>query len=417
MKNSSITNANKRLLSNTMFLYIMTFSTQFFSFLVVPYLTRVLGPIVYGKVGIAQAYMTYIQIILDFGFMLFATQKVVEYRNDAARMGSLVSAVTVSKLGLSVVVSILFSALVISNSDMRHDYRLYILFMVATITNAMMPDYYYRGIEQMKMITIRTFCVKGLCTCLTFVFIHKESDYWMIPLFQLLGNAFSVVLMYRDMRINHGVGFRKTTFQFIKYILCNTFPFFVSRAASTVYQGLNTIILGATYGAAPVVGYYTSADKIISLGKSASGPIADSLYPYMIKEKNYKLIKKVFMIFMPIIVLGTAVMFIFAEPICVLLFGAEYAQAGNVLRCLLPILLVIFPTYILCFPVMVPMGLSKWANFSNIIGLCTQSVGLIILFAFSKLNIYTICLLTSVSEVSVFFFRLFAVLTHLKKNK
>ena len=64
----------KRLFSNTVFLYLLTFSTQLFSFITVPYLSRVLGPTVFGKVGIAQAYMSYVQIILDFGLILSATR-------------------------------------------------------------------------------------------------------------------------------------------------------------------------------------------------------------------------------------------------------------------------------------------------------------------------------------------------------
>ena len=117
---------------------------------------------------------------------------------------------------------------------------------------------------------------------------------------------------------------------------------------------------------------------------------------------------------MPIITIGVLVVFWLAEPICVWLFGAEYAETGNVLRCLLPILLVILPTYILCFPVMVPMGLAKWANISNIIGMIIQISGLVILIALENLNIYTLCLLSSTTEVIVFLFRFSVVILHRK---
>ena len=220
-----------------------------------------------------------------------------------------------------------------------------------------MPDFFYRGIEKMKIITVRTFFIKGAATVATFIFVKESLDYWMIPLFVMLGNVIAVIVMFQDMRKNYQVGFRKVEFSFIKNLIKDSFLFFVSRAASTAYQALNTIILSFIYGSSPIIGYYTSADKLISLGKTASGPIADSLYPYMIKQKNYKLVKKILFIFMPIIIIGVTTIFILAEPICIWLFGSEYAGAGNVLRCLLPILLVILPTYILCFPVMVPLGL------------------------------------------------------------
>ena len=293
---------------------------------------------------------------------------------------------------------------------MKHDAIFYLLYMVSTIANAFMPDFYYRGIEKMKIITIRTFIIKGGATIGTFIFVREATDYWMIPLFVMLGNSIAVFAMFYDMSKKYQVKFRRVNFRFIFNLVKESSMFFISRAASTAYQAVNTIILSFIYGSSPIVGYYTSADKLISLGKTASGPIADSLYPYMIKQKNYKLVKKILLIFMPIIGIGVTVVFILAEPICIWLFGTEYAEAGNVLRCLLPILLVILPTYILCFPVMVPLGLSKWANMSNVVGMIIQILGLSILIVIGKLNIYTLCILSSTTEVMVFLFRLIVVI-------
>lgn len=411
-KKNNIKAQDKVLFSNTIFLYILTFSSQFFSFLTVPYLTRVLGPSVYGKVGIAVAYMAYVQIILDFGFILSATQKVVENREDKDKLGKIITGVTCVKLTLSIILTIAFGCFVSVSESMKQDAIFYLLYMVSTVANALMPDFFYRGIEKMKIITVRTFIIKGIATLGTFIFVKEATDYWMIPLFVMLGNSVAVFVMFRDMAQNYQVKFQRMNFRFIKNLVKDSALFFVSRAASTAYQAVNTIILSFVYGSSPLVGYYTSADKLISLGKTASSPIADSLYPYMIKQKNYRLVKKILLIFMPIITIGVTVVFVLAEPICIWLFGAEYAEAGDVLRCLLPILWVILPTYILCFPVMVPLGLSKWANMSNVVGMIIQILGLVVLIILGKLSIYTLCLLSSTTEVLVFLFRLIVVIFH-----
>ena len=155
-----------------------------------------------------------------------------------------------------------------------------------------------------------------------------------------------------------------------------------------------------------VVGYYTSADKIVSISKSVSSPIADSLYPYMLKNKNYTLIKKILLIYLGFAVLLAPIVFIFAEKISVILFGVGYESVGNIVRCLLPTLLVIFPTYIICFPVLNPLGLSNYANMSNIFGAVLQILLLLLLILFNQINIYTICISSSITETSVFVFRL-----------
>ena len=119
-------------------------------------------------------------------------------------------------------------------------------------------------------------------------------------------------------------------------------------------------------------------------------------------------------VMMPIITGGVILIAIFAEPLCVFAFGKEYAGAGNVLRLLLPIAWVILPTYIIAFPVMSPLGLVKYANRSNIIGMFIQISGLIILKFVGVLNVYTICGLTSLTEVSVFVYRLLTVMLRKK---
>lgn len=99
---------------------------------------------------------------------------------------------------------------------------------------------------------------------------------------------------------------------------------------------MNVIIIGKIYGTAPEVGYYTSSDKCLSLVKMGSSPIADSLYPYMLNHKNYRLIKRLLGFVMPIITVGVIIIGIYAEPICEFVFGDGYAESGAILRLLLP---------------------------------------------------------------------------------
>lgn len=86
------------LLKNTIMLYIMQFSTYFLSFIVVPYETRVLGATVYGKVGVATAIMVYFQLVIDFGFILSATEEVSLHRDDKQRVSRIFTSVTINKI-------------------------------------------------------------------------------------------------------------------------------------------------------------------------------------------------------------------------------------------------------------------------------------------------------------------------------
>ena len=118
----------KRLFNNTVMLYIMMVSTQLINLATVPYLTRVLGAISYGKIGVATSYMAFVQIIIDLGFILSATRKVAEHRNDKNYLSELFTSVTIAKCGLAFFVSIIFIAHVKVSSNLRDDYLFYVLY-------------------------------------------------------------------------------------------------------------------------------------------------------------------------------------------------------------------------------------------------------------------------------------------------
>lgn len=129
---------------------------------------------------------------------------------------------------------------------------------------------------------------------------------------------------------------------------------FFSRISSTVYSTTNPIVLNMFYAGLPVVGFYSASEKFLSVSKSIVSPIADSLYPYMVKNKDFRLVKKILITTTPFIVVGAAVLYIYANQICEFVFGPSYVEAGMIVRCLLPAIIVIFPSYVICFPVLVP---------------------------------------------------------------
>ena len=190
--------------------------------------------------------------------------------------------------------------------------------------------------------------------------------------------------------------------------------FFLSRIASTAYTAANTIILDFISGGT-MTGFYTSADKLVSTAKSGISPISDSLYPYIVKNKDFKLVKKDLLVLEPIVILGCMIIFIWARPICMWLFGSEYGYAGDVLRTLLPAVAFILPNYILGFPVLGAMGMNKYANYSVIFGSCIHIINLLIMYFLGIMNIITLGVATSVAEGIILIYRIVIVMKN--KNK
>lgn len=396
-------------------MYLMMISVQVLNLITIPYLTRTLGPAIYGRIGLAQGYMAYVQIILDFGFILSATQLISENRTDEFLIAKVISSVTLIKIVLSFFVALAFVLLFAGKFFDKTNAVIIIIYLAAYLINALLPDYYYRGMEDMKMISIRTVLIRIIFTMLIFTLVRSDSDYLYVPISFLTGSIIALLFSIFDIVWKYEVKIILPNMKDVKKLFVISIPFFVSRFASTFYQALDVIIIGKLYGLSPIVGYYSTSDKAITLAKMASSPIADSLYPYMLKNRNFKLVKKMLLFLMPIITIVVVLIGIFAESLCIFAFGDEYAGAGNVLRLLLPIAWVILPTYVIAFPVMSPMGLVKYANYSNMIGMLIQIFGLVIFKLFGYLNLYTICALASLAEVSVFIYRIIIVLINRRK--
>ena len=112
---------------------------------------------------------------------------------------------------------------------------------------------------------------------------------------------------------------------------------------------------------------------------------------------------------MPFIFVVCTVVFVYAEQVCVYIFGSEYANAAAILRIMLPIVVFTLPTYLLGFPTLGAMGLSKHANNSIIIAAIIQIFTVIYLIATSSISVISIAISTTVCESIVLIYRLIAV--------
>ena len=266
----------------------------------------------------------------------------------------------------------------------------------------------YRGLEQMTTITVRAVSIRVFATAMIFLFIHAPGDYYLVPLFTALGNAGALVFVYWHLFCKVKVGFCRVTLGQVWREIRYSFQFFVSQAVTSVYSNTNGIILKATLGGV-AAGLYTNADKVISAAKNAMGPIADSLYPHMVKHKSFHLIKKALLMIYPVILLGCAGVFILAEPLLVFWLGEEGAQVAAPLRMLIPVAVFAFPNYLLGYPTLGAMGLVHYVNISSIggVGVYLAIVG--ILAATGNATLLTLCAATSCSELAILLFRIGAL--------
>lgn len=389
--------SQKTLAYNTFMLYILRFSTYFFSFITVPYQTRILGATVYGKLSLATALMVYFQLLLDFGFILSATEDVAIFKTNISKLREIYSCVTLLKLIFSLLSFLMLLPILFFIPMFKGDFILYNVFLIGTIFNGFLPDFLYRGMEDMGRITYRTIFVKTFFTLLIFIFLKTPEDYMSVPILLGLGNGIALLWTIYDIKKRYDITICKVSLIDCKRYFKRSGAFFLSRIASTVYTATNTLILGVIDPIGNTVGYYSAAYKLISTGQSALSPISDSLYPYMVVHKDFKLIRKILLVTTPIILLLSLIIYVFASPLCIFLFGRDFADTAPILRAMLPIAVLTLPDYILGFPTLSALNKSQHANISIYISSGIHLLNLILFWHYKQLNVFNLAYLTSIA--------------------
>jgi PST family polysaccharide transporter len=272
-----------------------------------------------------------------------------------------------------------------------------------------LPDYLFRGIEQMSIITYRVILSKLVNLGLVFLLIRSDSDYLKVPLAAIGGNLIAVALTWYEIIRKLGLRFTRVSFGETVQYLRESSSFFLSRVAVSMYQSLNTVVLGFRFSNAEIA-QYGAANTLTTAGRAMLSTISDSIYPYMVKQKNYRLIKKIILTLEPVIILVCTGLFIYATPVITLICGNQYAGAAPVFRAMVPLIGISLPVYLFGYPVLGALGKIKAANTSVIIASVFHVAGLFVLFLGGRLHFISLALLAFCTECVVFAVRLRHVL-------
>lgn len=412
----SLGEKERTLAKNTFWLYVMQISGYVFPFFTFPYLTRIVGAENYGIVVFANAVMVYFQMLLEFGFIISATSKISLNRENPTEVRRITFSVIWAKIVLSAAGALLLALCILSVQKFREYASYFVLSYIGIFLSVFLPDFLFRGIEKMNILTYRVLVSKLVYTVCIFSFIRKKSDFIFVPVAAILSNAAAVVLTWIEILKNLKVYPLKVNLSDIFSELKVSSTFFISRVAVSMYQTLNTVLLGFTFSSGELAGY-GAANNLVSSGRSLISPVSDSIYPYMVRNKNFHLVKKIILVLEPLITAGCVLLY-FAAPQFIRLFcGKGYDNAVPVFRAMLPLIVISLPTYLFGYPLMGALGVIKIANMSVIVGSAFHLLGLGILYLSGRMGFVSVALLTFATEMVVFSVRLFFGIKKIKARR
>lgn len=398
-------NTNRRLATNTFFLYILTFSNYFLGLLLYPYLSRVLSVENFGLIGFSMSFVLIFQMIIEYGFSISATADISQNRHDNNRIKEIVSSVMWSKILLSLVSITIFIIVSLIVPMIKKNFFIIGLFIVDSVIKAMLPDFYFRGIEQMKTITIRAVIAKLLSIVLAIIFVKNDNQLIFVPIAFILGDLVALLITFW-MMFQQGIVLSTPNYSKIKRMLQEGFLFFVSRISVSINNAMGSFFLGLKFSPVSIEsGILAGITRITTAGEMMLAPVNDSIYPHMVKEKDYKLLRKIFVYGGIIWFLGCAIVFVGANTVCTIILGAKYSFAGDYLRILMVNSFFGFFSLFLGYPALSPIGKAAYANLAIPVATIINLTLCLILWIFNAITLTRILIVMSIMNLVLVIFR------------
>ena len=398
----NIISNNKGLVENFSYLTLFQLLNMVFPLFSYPYLIRVLGVSVYGKIIFAQAIIGYLVILVSFGFNISATKEISIYRDDKSKLSEIISSVLLLKFLLFCGALLVLLPILFFFKEASENKILFLLTLWMCVSEILSFNFYFQGIEKMKYISIISFIVKCVSLLLIFIFIHSESDYLFVPILNLFGTFLAGISSIYILFYLHKLRFYIPKVKSLKFYFNESVPIFLSNVSIQIYVSTNKVLIGLFLGMAEV-SYYDIGEKILNILRIPQGILSQTVFPKVSRDKNIFFIKKIFNYSLILNGVLFLLLFVFSEKIILILGGTQMLPAKWVVRILGLTLPIVAISNIFGILVLIPFGFNKL--FSKII----MFSGLIFIFQFlflwltNLISIYSLCLITVITELFVSF--------------
>lgn len=304
--------------------------------IVFPYASRVLGVEGIGRVQYAQSIAMYFELLAGLGILSYAVREGTKVRDDAQKLGKLVTELLTINLAAAGVSLVLYAGMILTVPGLQGYRGLLILFALEVLFGGVNFEWFYNILEDYTYISVRTVLFQLLSFVVLFLFVRDEQDFFWY--------AVTLVLPFMLTSITNLTHARRMVrlFSYQDYHYWGHFKgaavVFAIVLATSLYTMLDTTMLGAMLGDA-ATGLYTAASKLNRLAVKLVTAICAVFLPRLAlyRAKGDSDAFKKLAVGAGNIILGLATplavgLFILAPEAILLFSGADFAAAVPAMR-------------------------------------------------------------------------------------
>ena len=229
--------------------------------LVVPYLMVVLGAEKFGYYGFALAVSQWLLLMVDFGFNLSATKRIAVAMGNQDEVNKIFSSTMYAKIGLLGISFVILLLMMLIPQFAIYRKAMALMFIMV-IGNAFFPVFLFQGIGKVRIGAIINGIAKISVLPLTFILVKSPDDYETAIILQGMVCIIAAIISVLLIANKKWIKITKFKSDQVKEELKESWPLFLSQAATSIYTAMFIIILGF-FASAEDVGQYSAADRLM----------------------------------------------------------------------------------------------------------------------------------------------------------
>lgn len=347
-----------KLQRNLIYSLLLTLSTYLVPLVVFPYISRVLGPAGMGSIEFVDNVIDFAILFSMMGLTTLGVREIAKNRDSRERLDRTFSELFALNLISTVLVLCLLLVLLFLVPEFRGHSSLFFVGLTKIVFNLLWIEWFFKGIENFRYITIRSVLVRLAFIVSVFLFVRTKDDavvYYALWVGITVANAFCnwsyrrryVSLVFRHLCIA----------RYVKpFVFLGLFALL-----SAVYTHLNVVYLSFVSTDAEV-GYFTTATKLYRIMIALFSALTSVMIPHMsvlVKqhdvEEMRRLTGKVFQLLFSFAFPVLIFIEVFADDLILLFAGDQFADAALPMRMVILLLLVIGTEQILVLQLLIPM--------------------------------------------------------------
>lgn len=341
---------------------INTGTQMLFPLITFPYVCRVIEADGIGQINFFQSIISYISLFTCLGIPMYAIREIARDRSDVVQMNRTAMEILLLHSMLTLVGYAIVAILCLTVPQIQVNIPLFLILSLTIFFTAIGCEWFYRGIEDFKYITIRGLIIKTVSVVLLFIFVKSKADllyYGCYTVFGVLGgNIFNFFRLRKYIHRENIIFSELHIKRHIKPVL-KVFSFSV---VTSIYLQLNTVLLGFLKNAL-AVGYFAAATKVMQMLLTMSACLGSVMMPrasHLIAENKEdefnRLIQKSYDFTLAIALPMTIGLIFCAPSLITALCGVKFEHSILPSQIIAPIILMVAISNVFGIQVLFPKG-------------------------------------------------------------